>query len=226
MMIIYCILYTLIFLIGEISLLETCQYSVSCVDSQTNCAVKTKSDSSNVFYLSLRECNPLLHHIFCDVYQTLVSPDTLISSCQYYPYTMASYTGGTCQRNKTDVECIFGHCLEGICVNSYDGVTCDNHEDCPLNKACINEKCQNYIQENNDTCNNSYECPFNYICVNSFCIRMYSYDNGVDITNEISSVENPSLLCKSGGYYKKKEGSEEKYYSSRLSSRKRRRKRS
>ena len=94
MMIIYCILYTLIFLIGEISSLETCQYSVSCVDSQTNCAVKKKSDSSNVFYLSLRECNPLLHHIFCDVYQTLVSPDTLISSCQYYPYTMASYTGG------------------------------------------------------------------------------------------------------------------------------------
>lgn len=204
------LLFLLNILLITIFSFETCEYSVSCQeDLEAYCATKEKSDSSNVFYLSLRKCI-ISQRNFCDIYDTLISSTERRASCQYLPYILASYTGGMCslKLNQFDFECIYGKCINGICVNDYDG-NCNGHEDCPLNQACINDKCQEYKKES-ESCHNSYECEYNLICVEEHCAKQYSFEG--EIKDIFNITDLPEALCKSGMYYKKIINDREEYH--------------
>ena len=124
------------------NLSETCEYSITCGKNMEACAHKRKTDSSNVFYVSIRECN--LSKDFCNIYDTLTTSNEHLSYCERRTIKIPSYPGGSCEflKNDPDYQCIYGHCINGKCVSFYDEKKCDVNEDCPLNTFCEDKKCR------------------------------------------------------------------------------------
>ena len=186
--------------------LETCEYSVSCDSSLLfpSCGLKTKSDSSNVFYLSLNKCKFQLN--FCDVYDTMVMQKEGKSEYKYYPISLSSYTGGSCKSylGNEDYECLYGHCIDGVCMNTFDNKMCVGNEDCGFNQICFNHQCSEYLSMGM-ACQSSLECEYNLTCYSQNCNKIYALPDGSDITFIIRGSDQPQMICESGYYYKTKD---------------------
>ena len=103
----YMFLYFSLIFLPFINLFETCEYSITCGNNMEACAHKRKSDSSNVFYVSIRQCN--LSKDFCNIYDTLTTSNEHLSYCEKHPMKIPSYPGGSCEplNNNTDYQCIY-----------------------------------------------------------------------------------------------------------------------
>lgn len=80
---------------------------------------------------------------------------------------------------------------------------CYNHNNCPLNTACINGKCQQYLGEG-QKCNDSYQCQFDSFCNrhngNKTCTKLFTIKNGENIADYVDEEERFENLCIDGGY--------------------------
>ena len=159
------ILYSIKLIISEI-----CNYSISCDLNENNnyCATKKRTESNSVFEVRVKQC----HSMSCNIYDTLLGELEKNTSCQRPPenntYNYPSYPGGVCN---SDINCLNGICIKNgtnndtksICQDSLKGENCSSHSNCPLNTACINGKCQQYL-EDDEKCNDSYQCQFDSFC--------------------------------------------------------------
>ena len=201
----YMFLYFSLIFLPFINLFETCEYSITCGNNMEACAHKRKSDSSNVFYVSIRQCN--LSKDFCNIYDTLTTSNEHLSYCEKHPMKIPSYPGGCCEplNNNTDYQCIYGHCINGKCVAFYEENKCDVNEDCPLNTFCEDKKCKE-LKEKGDTCDLSTECKFDLACIDQHCLPIYYHSNGKVIPfPESLFSDQPEHICESGLYYPKKD---------------------
>ena len=184
----------------KIIILEICNYSFSCdlKEEDNYCAVKKKTDSNNIFEIKVKKCSLMP----CNIHDTLIGEIEKNTTCQVpshnNKYKNPSYPGGVCSENYD--------CLSGICGNTNScialskGEKCNNHENCPINTACINGKCDSY-RTLNQTCEDSYQCEYDLFCneQSHTCDELFQYKDGEEITG-FSSKERLENVCKSGGY--------------------------
>lgn len=190
----------IVFLVNYSVSIETCEYSFSCNDTLNGCVSKTRTDSSNVFNIQLKPCFSHFKFI-CDVYEVLVTPQNeLIQNCSRSE-KIEGYPGGQCTDS---TYCLFGECnTNQVCDNSNLDGTCSVHEECYLNQACIEGKCQTLPEGEDAPCETSYQCPFNKICYNKKCTLAYNLADGESFL--MTATDRPDLVCESGGYYVKKD---------------------
>ena len=187
----------------EFNLSETCKYSISCSqdNNQQYCATKKHTESPNIFEIKLKKCSSTS----CNLYDTLLGDEEKNVSCSNFPnnlYRNPSYPGGFCE---SDINCLSGICINNVCTDSLLNEKCHNHENCPLNTACINGKCSSYLKDNSN-CTDSYQCQFDSFCNQKTkkCQKLFSIENGVDISGYVPEGERMENLCKSGGYITEK----------------------
>ena len=188
-----------IFLI-KIIFCEICNYSISCNNdnSQNYCATKRKTESNNIFEIKVQTCPS----IQCNIYNTLLGSVEKNVSCDSssfdLKYKHPSYPGGICI---TDRNCLSGICLQDKCVDSLLDEPCQNHENCPLNSACIKGKCKPYIKDGLP-CEDSYQCQYDSFCnkKTNKCQKLFYFKDGEEITDIIPNNERTENLCKSGGF--------------------------
>jgi hypothetical protein len=190
----------------KIIISEICNYSITCNLNENNnyCATKKRTESNNVFEISVKQC----HSMPCNIYDTLLGELEKNTSCQKPPenstYNYPSYPGGVCS---SDINCLSGICIEKnnkySCQDSPVGGECYNHNNCPLNTACINGKCQQYLGEG-QKCNDSYQCQFDSFCNrhngNKTCTKLFTIKNGENIADYVDEEERFENLCVDGGY--------------------------
>ena len=198
------ILYSIKLIISEI-----CNYSISCDLNENNnyCATKKRTESNSVFEVRVKQC----HSMSCNIYDTLLGELEKNTSCQRPPensiYNYPSYPGGVCN---SDINCLNGICINGtnndtkyICQDSLKGENCSSHNNCPLNTACINGKCQQYLDDD-EKCNDSYQCQFDSFCNRhngvKTCEKLFKKKNGEDISDYLDEEERFENLCEDGGY--------------------------
>ena len=194
-----------IFILLLISLIESylseiCNYSISCNQDLTQpyCAIKKRTESHSIFEIKVKKCSSSP----CNIYNTLLNDEEKNVSCINYPnnhkYKNPSYAGGVCD---SDINCLNGICISGICVDSLLNQECHNHYNCPLNTACIEGKCSNYLL-NGNTCSDSYQCEFDSFCNQKTkkCQKLFSIEDGGDITGLVPDGERMENLCQNGGY--------------------------
>ena len=188
---------------------EVCNFSLHCESrfSQTNsdyCAVKKRTDSPNIFDITVKKCESSI----CNIHDILLGDNTANISCQSSKNKNPSYPGGKCD---SDLDCLSGVCQNNICKDSEIGDECTNHENCPLNSACINNKCSNLLNDN-EACTESYQCNFNSFCnqKNKKCEKLFSYSDDYEITDLITDEEKKENLCISGGYISEKDENTDK----------------
>ena len=180
---------------------EICNYSFTCDLNENNdfCAIKKRTDSNSVFEISVKKCSLMP----CNIQNTLLGELEKNTTCQKTLddniYKNPSYPGGVCT---SDINCLSGICNnKNVCVDSEIGEECYNHENCPLNTACIERKCRKYL-EDGEKCNDSYECQFDSFCNrhNNTCQKLFSVENGENINDYTLPEERIENICKSGGY--------------------------
>jgi len=120
------------------------------------------------------------------------------ASCQQNTRTTPKqYPGGQCNN---DSDCIFGQCINTICLGVSDGEICDK-QNCYYNRACYSStanstKTCNQLRKANDPCSEEYECPFNYGCFQGFCRSYFSFYDDADVSSK--NKNNFYSFCKSG----------------------------
>ena len=184
-----------------LSFSEKCTFSMSCEDNldQKTCLKKTKTDSEQIFEIKL---NPIHNQnkYYCNIYDSLINTyEQEIEIQPYSNYFLSTFPGGTCKNHS---DCLYGICINNTCVDSLKKTECFINENCPLNQACINHTCSDLLGENKK-CNFSTDCEFNLYCnkKSKKCQKLFSFEDGADITDEFIENERPELLCKNGGYY-------------------------
>ena len=183
----------IVFLVNYSVSIETCEYSFSCNDTLNGCVSKTRTDSSNVFNIQLKPCFSYFKFL-CNVYEVLVTPQNeLIQNCSISE-KIEGYPGGQCTDS---TYCLFGECnTNQVCDNSNLDGTCSVHEECYLNQACIEGKCQTLPEGEDAPCETSYQCPFNKICYNKKCTLAYNLADGESFL--MTATDRPDLVCESG----------------------------
>ena len=183
---------------------EVCNFSLHCESrfSQTNsdyCAIKKRTDSPNIFDITVKKCESSI----CNIHDILLGDNTANISCQSSNNKNPSYPGGKCD---SDLDCLSGICQNNICKDSEIGDECTSHENCPLNSACINNKCSHLLNDN-EACTESYQCNFNSFCnqKNKKCEKLFSYSDDYEITDLITDEEKKENLCINGGYISEKD---------------------
>ena len=190
----------LFFILIKIISSEICNYSISCntQDDETNniCAIKKRTESNTIFEIKVKKCPSMP----CDIYNNLLGETEKNTTCETPPdnikYKNPSYPGGVCT---SDINCLSGICINGKCVDSERAENCYSHVNCPINSTCIKGKCRGYL-EVGFPCQNSYECEFDCFCYNGICTKLFSLEDGTDITNLVPDNERMENLCKSGGF--------------------------
>ena len=190
----------------KIILSEICTYSISCDnqedESNNICATKKRTESNTIFEIKVKKCPSMT----CNIYNTLLGDTEKNTTCENPQdnglIQNPSYPGGIC---KSDLNCLSGICISGKCVDSSIYENCHSHENCPLNTACINGICRNYLRPN-EQCEDSFQCEFDSFCNKETkkCQKLFSFEDGADITNLTSENERIENLCKSGGYITEK----------------------
>ena len=190
------------FLLSLIKLIfsETCTYSISCNEdlSSKYCATKKRTESNNIFEIKVKQCPSMP----CDIYNNLLGNDEKNTTCESSQNNIynnqPSYPGGVCS---SDLNCLSGVCISGKCVDKLLNEECHNHENCPLNLACIKGSCRPYLSLNYP-CEDSFQCEFDLFCnkITKRCQKLFSLNDGVEITDLVASTERMENLCKSGGF--------------------------
>lgn len=174
---------------------EKCIYSFYCQkdDMENICLKKLKTDSENIYNIILNSCS----NSTCNAYNALIGDREKIIKCKQTnsQFKRPSYPNGSCINN---TQCISGICKNSICINYK---LCSSHEDCPFNNFCYNGECKNYLNDN-DICTESYQCKFNSFCdkKEKKCKKLFYFEDGEDITENIEQNKNIGEICKSGGY--------------------------
>ena len=199
----------LLFSFIQIIFSEICTYSISCDnkedESNNICATKKRTESNTIFEIKVKKCPSNT----CNIYNILLGDTEKNATCEKpldnNLIQNPSYPGGICN---SDLNCLSGICISKKCVDRAKGDACYSHENCPLNTACIKGICQNYFKINyhNYSCEDSFQCEFDSFCNKKTkkCQKLFSFEDGADITNltfENESIEN---LCQSGGYITEK----------------------
>lgn len=108
--------------------------------------IKRKSDSSNVFYVSIRECN--LSKDFCNIYDTLTTSNEHLSYCERRTIKIPSYPGED-----------FVKCNKGEFCTYWDGKK-RSQQNC----ACgFNEEGQGYCPLPNGRMKDNWSKRTNYL---------------------------------------------------------------
>ena len=183
---------------------EICNFSLHCESkfSQINsdyCAVKKRTDSPNIFDITVQKCESSI----CNVHDILLGDSATYTKCQASKNNKKpSYPGGKCD---SDLDCLSGICQNNVCKDSEIGEECTSHENCPLNSACINNKCSHLLNDN-ENCSESYQCNFNSFCnqKNKKCEKLFSYSDEEEITDLLTDEEKKENLCINGGYISEK----------------------
>lgn len=198
------------FSVVSIIISENCTYSIHCKEDgmDDNCAIKKRTDSYSVFDVSVRKCS-----LFpCNIHDILLGDSEANTTClqQENQYKNPSYPGGKCE---SDINCLSGVCQDNICKDSEIGEECFFHENCPLNSACVNGKCREYLREG-ESCSESYECQFDFFCNQKTkkCEKLFKYKDGEEITGLLLETENKENLCISGGFITLKLEDEKNHY--------------
>ena len=188
----------------NIIITEICNFSFSCDLNEDDkyCAMKKRTDSNSIFEINVKKCSSMP----CNIYDTLLGDTEKITFCQdsstNTSYKNPSYPGGVC--NST-LDCLNGICVNSTCENSIEN-ECLSHENCPLNTACINSKCQPYLKID-EKCSDSYQCEYDAYCnkKNQKCTPLFSVSDGVDITEETLPGERIENICQNGEYITEKD---------------------
>ena len=193
------LIYFYIFSLIKLISTETCTFSISCAEKDSKyCATKKRTESNSIFEIKVKSCPDMS----CNIYDTLLGDTEKNTSCEQpeedLRFKYPSYPGGVCVENKN---CITGTCNGKNCVDLSLYDECFNHENCPINSACINRLCQSYINEGSH-CDDSYQCHFDSFCNNKTkkCQRLFSFEDGEDITDLVPSNQRTENLCKNGGF--------------------------
>lgn len=191
----------LLFSFIKIIISEICNYSFSCNLNENDdyCAIRKRTDSNTIFEINVKKCASTS----CNIYDTLLGDTEKKTACQNSSmeniYKYPSYPGGVCKKEQN---CLSGICINDICVNSIQN-KCYNHENCPLNTACIKGSCQPYLKTNSDSeCEDSYQCEFNAYCnkKEKKCKLLFDIGDGIDITDYTLPGERIENICINGSY--------------------------
>ena len=198
------LLFFFIFSLIKLISSETCTYSISCADDNSQyCATKKRTESNSIFEVKVKSCPSMP----CNIYDTLLGDNEKNTSCETPPENLKfknpSYPGGICNK---DINCLSGICISNRCVDSSLYESCHKHDNCPLNSACIHGMCKPYIRDG-FPCDDSYQCHFDSFCNNLThkCQKLFSFKDGEDITNLVPDNERTENLCKSGGFITQKD---------------------
>ena len=178
---------------------ETCTFSISCAEEDSKyCATKKRTESNSIFEIKVKSCP----YMPCNIYDTLLGDSEKNTSCEQpkedLKFKYPSYPGGVCEEN---INCLSGICISRKCVDLPLYEQCLNHENCPTNSACIEGICQPYINSGSH-CEDSYQCHFDSFCNNKtkLCQKLFSFEDGEDITDLVPSNQRTENLCKNGGF--------------------------
>ena len=198
------LLFFFIFSLIKLISSETCTYSISCADDNSQyCATKKRTESNSIFEVKVKSCPSMP----CNIYDTLLGDNEKNTSCETPPENLKfknpSYPGGICNK---DINCLSGICISNRCVDSSLYESCHKHDNCPINSACIHGMCKPYIRDE-FPCDDSYQCHFDSFCNNLThkCQKLFSFKDGADITNLVPDNERTENLCKSGGFITQKD---------------------
>mmetsp|Transcript_16821 Transcript_16821/g.30069 ORF Transcript_16821/g.30069 Transcript_16821/m.30069 type:complete len:356 (+) Transcript_16821:20627-21694(+) len=107
--------------------------------------------------------------------------------------TTFSYPGEKCVKND---DCVYGTCVNKICVGSGKGVGCQSNTECDSGLYCnkVSNECTIQV-EAGGSCEDDYQCVNNAACDGKICTQYFS----VDANKQVSQCENnTSYLCITG----------------------------